>query len=189
MDSQIPRAIRQYIDARIEAAIRQVVLRGRASAGLYSAEGHAVDPAEPESTTTARRGSRYGFLSETPAGALVTIVKVGRGNFVAVAEHVPGEPTVEDGEVLVWTKAGARVLLNKDGDVVVLPATGRSVLLGSADGTACDAVVTKSQLNTILSTIKYHEHPVAGSVAGASTALTGAILSVDGSPNVSAKKP
>lgn len=185
----IPRAIRQYVSDRLEAAIRQVVLRGRASAGLYSAEGHAVDPAEPESTTTARRGSRYGFLSETPAGALVTIVKVGRGNFVAVAEATPGEPTIEDGEALVWTKAGARVLLNKDGNVVVTPASGRSVLLGSADGTACDPVVTKSQLNTILSTIKYHEHPVAGSLASASTALTGAVMAVDGSPNVSAKKP
>ena len=185
----IPRAIRQFVKDQLEAAIRQVVLRGRASAGLYSAEGHAIDPAEPESTTTARRGSRYGFLSETPAGALVTIVKVGRGNFVAVAEATPGEPSVEEGEVLVWNKAGARVLLNKDGDVVVTPAAGRKVLLGDADGTACDPVVTKTQLNTILSTIKYHEHPVAGSVAGASTALTGAILSVDGSPNVSVKKP
>lgn len=185
----IPRAIKQYVNARIEAAIRQVVLRGRASAGLYSAEGHAGDPAEPESTTTARRGSRYGFLSETPAGALVTIVRVGAGNFVAVAEATPGEPTIEDGEVLVWSKAGARVLLNKDGDVVVTPASGRSVRIGSADAAAVDKVVTRSELNTILSTIKFHEHPVAGALASASTALTGAVLAVDGSPNVSAKKP
>ena len=66
----IPRALMQYVTARIEAAIRQVVLRGRASAGLFSMEDHAGDPSEPDSTITARSGSRYGFLSETRLPAL-----------------------------------------------------------------------------------------------------------------------
>ena len=182
----VPRSIRQYVNDRIEAAIRQVVLRGRASAGLYSAEGHAVDPSEPEATTTARRGSRYGFLGEAPAGSLVVVVKVGAGNAVAVAETVPGEPEIEEGEVLVWATAGQRLLLNKDGDVVVLPKPGRKVLLGTDDGAAADPVVTESRLKTVLDLIAAHVHPETGANTGASTTLTA--LAVAGSPNVSAKK-
>ena len=134
------------------------------------------------------------FLSETPAGALVTVVKVGRGNFVAVAEATPGEPTIEDGEVLVWTKSGARVLLNKDGDVVVTPASGRSVLLGSADGAAVDPVVTLGRLNQELGALKdwlnghTHVAPMGGgTTSNPNVALLS--LSVTGSLNVSAKKP
>jgi phage gp45-like len=185
----IAQAVRKYVSDKIEAAIRQVVLRGRASAGLFSLEGHAVAPGEPESATTARRGGRYGFLSECPAGALVTIVKVGRGNFVAVAETTPSEPAIEDGEVLVWSTHGQRLKFTKDGDVVVTPKAGRKVLLGSATDGACDPVVTKSELNAVLAKIRAHTHPSVGALAGDFTDSNPVGLSVDGSPVVEATKP
>jgi phage gp45-like len=192
----LPRAVRQWVENRIAAVCRQVVLRGRASAGLYSCEDHATDAAEPESTIAARRTNRYGFISECPPGALVAVVRVGKGNYIGVAETVPGEPEIEDGEVLVWSTHGQRVLLNEDGDVIVIPKTGRKVLLGSDDPAEVDSVITWGDLQTELNKLINHTHS-AGSLTSPSGAVTGTTgtssalsgLTVDGSPNVFAKKP
>lgn len=183
--------IPQHFKTWIARLVRKCVVRGRAAPGVYSTDGHRAAPTEPETGLSPQRFGVYGIASEAPDGTEVIILAVngGASNRVSVAELPQGAPELEPGEVCVWSKHGQRVLLTTDGDVVVTPAAGRKVLLGSADAAAVDAVVTKSQLNTILSTIKFHEHPVAGALASASTALTGAVLAVDGSPNVSAKKP
>lgn len=188
----LSRALRRWVEGKIEAVCRQVVLRGRASTGLYSCEDHEVDSTEPESTIAVRRAGRYGFVSECPPGALVAVVKVGKGNYIGVAETVPGEPEIEDGEVLIWATHGQRLKFTQDGDVIVTPKTGRKVLLGSdADGD-CDPVVTTSQLNLILRRIRAHQHPNVGATAGDFSALSPdpeLTLVVTGSPVVEATKP
>ena len=143
---------------------------------------------------TAQRYQLYGVTSEPPQGTEVILLAVngGSSNRVAVAELPQNVPAIEADEVLIWAKAGQRVLLNKDGDVVVYPATGRNVILGSASGGDCDPVVTRGELNSLLSSLRTaynsHLHPTP---SGNSSAPTVAIasLSVDASPNVYAKKP
>ena len=121
-------------------------------------------------------------------------VAVGGGatNRVAVAEYSTNTPEIEEGEVVLWTKAGQRVLLNEDGDVVVYPANGRNVILGSASGGDCDPVVTRGELNSVLSSLRIaynsHLHPTPNGNSSAPTA-TITSLSVDASPNVYARKP
>ena len=178
---------------------RKLILRGRAATGYYSLEGHRQAPDEPEQAIVARRAGHYGLVSECPDGAEVVVLAVngGKTNRVAVGEWLTDEPTVDrDGcEVLLWCKHGQRVLLNKDGDVVIYPKTGRKVLLGSADETACDPVITKSALDAKLATLKTaynghtHADPVSGSTGTPSATLSPSFDSASGSPNVSAKKP
>ena len=106
-----------------------------------------------------------------------------------VATELPGtRPALEKGEVAIFSKFGQVVRLTKDGDVVVVPAAGRKVLIGSATGT--DPVVLKSELNSLLSTVRAwlnsHTHPTP---SGASSAPTTAMatMSVSGSSNTEAK--
>lgn len=183
-------AVRRWIEGRIAAVCRQVVLRGRASAGLYSCEDHETDPAEPESTIAARRAGRYGFVSECPPGALVAVIRVGRGHHLAVAETVPGEPSIEDGEVLLWATHGQRLKLTKDGDVTVLPKAGRGILLGSDDPAEVEPVITFTDIQNKLNALATHTHAgvtTGMGTSGTSPALAG--LAVTGSPVVRAKKP
>ena len=175
--------------------IRLTTIRGRDSKGIYSCDGYR-HPDDPESVVVAKRAQHYGFCSEPPNdGTCVGVaVAVGGGasNRVAVAEYSTNTPEIEEGEVVLWTKAGQRVLMNKDGDVVVYPAAGRNVVLGSASAGDCDPVVTKSELNSVLSSLRSayngHIHPTPNGNSSAPTA-TIASLSVDASPNVLAKKP
>ena len=188
-------AIREWVRNKLASVVRLTTIRGRDSRGVYSCEGYR-HPDDPESVVVAKRGQHYGFCSEPPSdGTCVAVaVAVGGGatNRVAVAEYSTNTPEIEEGEVVLWTKAGQRVLLNKDGDVVVHPATGRNVILGSASGGDCDPVVTKSELNSLLSSLRTaynsHLHPTPSGNSSAPTA-TIASLSVDASPNVFAKKP
>lgn len=179
--------------------VRKLILRGRAAAGYYSLEGYRAAPDEPEQSIAARRAGKYGIVSECPAGAEVVVLAIngGASNRVAVGEWLTDEPEVEQDEVLLWSKFGHRLLLRKDGDVVIYPKAGRKVLLGSDDGTACDPVVTQSELNSELSTLKTafttHKHlGVTTGVGESGTTTVGLSPSwgfLSGSPNVSAKKP
>ena len=183
----LSRTLRKWIESRISAVCRQVVLRGRASTGLYSCEDHEVDSTEPESSIAARRAGRYGFVSECPPGALVAVLKVGKGNYVGVAETVPGEPEIEEGEVLLWTTFGQRLKFTKDGDVIVLAKAGRGILLGSDDPSQVEPVITFTDIQNKLNLLATHTHPETGTTTGTSPALAG--LAVTGSPVVRAKKP
>lgn len=180
---------------------RKLILRGRAATGYYSLEGHRQAPDEPEQAIVARRAGHYGLVSECPDGAEVVVLAIGGGatNRVAVGEWLTDEPTVDrDGcEVLLWCKHGQRVLLNKDGDVFIYPKTGRSVYIGDSNSGNCDPVVTRSELNTDLETLKtvFNTHAHTGVTTGmGSSGTTSVALSpswgfMTGSPNVLAKKP
>jgi len=71
----------------------------------------------------------------------------------------------------------------------VYPKAGQNVYLGadSSDATAFQKVVTKKELNDVLTLIQTHTHPETGATTGPSGTL--ASIAVDGSPNVLAKKP
>ena len=186
-------AIRDWIRNRLASMVRLTTIRGRDAKGVYSCDGYR-HPDDPESVVVAKRAQHYGLCSEPPNDgtcvAVVVAVGGGASNRVAVAEYSTNTPEIEEGEVMLWTKFGQRVLLNKDGDVIVIPAAGRKVLLGSATGT--DPVVLKSELNSQLSTLKTwlngHTHPVPagpGTSSAASTPI--GTLSVSGSSNTEAK--
>jgi len=190
-------AIREWVRNKLASVVRLTTIRGRDSKGIYSCDGYR-HPDDPESVVVAKRAQHYGFCSEPPSDGTCVAVAVavggGASNRVAVAEYSTNTPEIEADEVLLWAKAGQRVLMNKDGDVVIYPAPGRSVILGSASGGDCDPVVTKSELNSLLSSLKTaynsHTHPVPVG-PGTSSAPTATItsLSVDASPNVFARKP
>lgn len=186
-------AIRDWIRNRLASMVRLTTIRGRDAKGIYSCDGYR-HPDDPESVVVAKRAQHYGLCSEPPNDGTCVAVAVavggGASNRVAVAEYSTNTPEIEEGEVMLWTKFGQRVLLNKDGDVIVIPAAGRKVLLGSATGT--DPVVLKSELNSQLSTLKTwlngHTHPVPagpGTSSAASTPI--GTLSVSGSSNTEAK--
>jgi len=171
--------------------VRLTTIRGRDAKGIYSCDGYR-HPDDPESVVVAKRAQHYGLCSEPPNDGTCVAVAVavggGASNRVAVAEYSTNTPEIEVGEVMLWTKFGQRVLLNKDGDVVVVPAAGRKVLIGSATGT--DPVVLKSELNSVLSTVRTwlnsHTHPTpSGASSAPSTPIS--TLSVSGSSNTEAK--
>lgn len=186
-------AIRDWIRNRLASMVRLTTIRGRDAKGIYSCDGYR-HPDDPESVVVAKRGQHYGICSEPPNDGTCVAVAVavggGASNRVAVAEYSTNTPEIEEGEVLLWTKFGQRVLLNKDGDVVVVPAAGRKVLIGSATGT--DPVVLKSELNSLLSTVRTwlnsHTHPVpAGPGTSSAPSTPIGSLSVSGSSNTEAK--
>jgi len=173
--------------------VRLTTIRGRDAKGIYSCDGYR-HPDDPESVVVAKRAQHYGLCSEPPNDGTCVAVAVavggGASNRVAVAEYSTNTPEIEEGEVVLWTKFGQRLLLNKDGDVIVIPAAGRKMLLGSATGT--DPVVLKSELNSQLSTLKTwlngHTHPVPAGPGTSSVASTPiGTLSVSGSSNTEAK--
>ena len=188
-------AIREWVRNKLASVVRLTTIRGRDSKGIYSCDGYR-HPDDPESVLVAKRGQHYGFCSEPPNDGTCVAVAVavggGASNRVAVAEYSTNTPEIEADEVLIWAKAGQRVWLNRDGDIVVYPATGRNVILGSASGGDCDPVVTKSELNSLLSSLRTaynsHLHPTPSGNSSAPTAPLGT-LSLAASPNVYARKP
>ena len=185
--------IRDWIRNRLASMVRLTTIRGRDAKGIYSCDGYR-HPDDPESVVVAKRAQHYGLCSEPPNDGTCVAVAVavggGASNRVAVAEYSTNTPEIEEGEVVLWTKFGQRLLLNKDGDVIVIPAAGRKMLLGSATGT--DPVVLKSELNSQLSTLKTwlngHTHPVPAGPGTSSVASTPiGTLSVNGSSNTEAK--
>lgn len=185
----ISREIKEWVLSRLAMVVRKQLVRGRASKGYYSNDGYPSAPDEPESADVAQRFGIYGVAREIPDNCEVIVLAIHgcSTNRVAVAERHPNEPEVEKGEVLLWTTFGQRLLLNKDGDVVVLPATGRDVRLGDSSAAAVDKVVTAGELRSILTSIKNHTHTETGTETGISGQL--ATISLAGSPNVKAKKP
>lgn len=181
-------AVKNWVRTWSARLIRKLQIRGRADTGYYGVDNSGADPSDGDVGMTVQRYQLYGLTSEPPSGTECVVLAVNGGatNRVSVAELPQNVPAIEADEVVLWAKAGQRVLLTRDGDIVVTPAAGRKVYLGSASGT--DRVVTESRLQAILDTIKAHTHPVAGALAGASAqlAVPGAVTIV-GSSNVEAK--
>jgi len=78
----------------------------------------------------------YGFASRPPKDSELMVVFPGgcRGAGVAVASQGPvaGIPSLEDGECCVFSKFGQKILLKKDGSIVMTPASGKRVRVESA---------------------------------------------------------
>lgn len=187
----IARAVREWVEARIAAIVRKQLTRGRSDARTFSVDGYPSGADEPESGDEAARFQHYGLTSSVPNHSeVITLAIHGRGsNRVAIAERHPNEPDCELGEVLLWAEGGQRVLLTKDGDVMIFPKAGRDVIIGTSSKSGADKVVTESKLNTELAKIKTHTHdaPMGGGPTTTSAAL--ASLGVTGSPNVFVTKP
>lgn len=183
-------AVKNWMRTWTARLIRKLQIRGRADTGYYSTDNSGADPSDGDVGMTVQRYQLYGLTSEPPSGTecIVLAINGGASNRVSVAELPQNVPAIEADEVLLWAKAGQRVLLNKDGDVIIVPKAGGSVILGNDTGSGTDKVVTESRLQAILDTIKTHTHAVAGAVAGASAqlAVPGAVT-IAGSPNVLAK--
>lgn len=190
------------VDIKTYAArlVRKLILVGRAAKGYYSFSGYQQAPDEPEQNITAKRAQLYGWVSEPPEGTecVVLAVQGGSSNRVCVAEYTTDEPEAEPEEVLIWARSGQRILLRKDGAIVITPKAGQPILLGAEDVADCDKVVTRSDLNTaidsVVSRLNTHVHTaVCGTVGTTITSststspLTG--VSVTGSPTTYAKKP
>lgn len=182
--------IRRWVQTWCARLIRKLQIRGRSGTGFYSTDNSGAAPSDGDVGMTAQRYQLYGITSEPPSGTecIVLAVNGGSSNRVAVAELPQNVPAIEADEVLIWAKAGQRVLLNKDGDVIVTPATGRKVYLGSATGT--DPVALKSELNSVLSSVRTwlnsHTHPTP-SGASSAPSVPIATMSVAGSSNTEAK--
>lgn len=152
--------------------VRKMTIAGRAARGYFSVGGYATAPTDPQQAPFVQRAQHYGFTSEPPDGAecISLAINGGASNRVSVAELVVGEPEIESGEVVLYATFGQRILLNKDGDVVITPKSGRHILLGGAD--ASDPVVTKSTFDNFVSTFNGHQH-LAGTLVAGMTSVTG----------------
>lgn len=142
--------------------------------------------------------------------AVVLAPRAGSSNAVAVAcdDLTSGpmpteelEPVIYDGagssitfradkSIEILTGAGAKALLDANGSIWLIPATGQTVKEGTAINAELDRLVTVGELNEKFQTIIGHKHPETGAETGVSAelAIPGA-LNMAGSPNCYAKKP
>lgn len=141
--------------------------------------------------------------------AVVLAPRAGSANAVAVAcdDLTSGpmpteelEPVIYDGagssitfradkSVEILTGAGAKALLDANGAIWLIPATGQDVKLGTGTNAQLDNVVTRKELQDALDLIATHIHPETGVNTGPSAQLTPPLLNLLGSPNCYAKKP
>jgi phage baseplate assembly protein V len=93
----------------------------------------------------------YGFSSVPLPGAeaVVLFPNGDRGHplVVAIADRRHRPTGGAPGEVVVYNDTGARIDITKDGDIVLTPAPGRRVRLGSA--TSSDPPALKTDLNAL----------------------------------------
>lgn len=95
----------------------------------------------------------------------------------------------KSGSVEIKTASGAQALLDSNGNILLVPAAGQSIKLGSSVNAQLDRLVTHAELQAVLDLIAGHTHAVSGAVASASPTLTPPALTISGSPNCYAKKP
>ena len=147
LDRRITRLARQ-VGQPLRATLEQVDgLLGRIRTRAGQAEDEVFDAVEV--------AQHYGFASR-PGDLEVVTVSIGgsHSHRVVIAElDRVGRPELEQDEVTIYSSSGASVLLTKDGDVVVTPAAGRSVLLaggGAAVARVGDEVSPSAGMTTWL---------------------------------------
>lgn len=185
------RALVDFLRNYLAGLIRRTLIATPSADGHIEVEGWGSEAGEEEGSYTARIFQHYGIASHVPEGAEAVVVAVngGSANGAVVATELPGtRPALDKGEVAVYSKFGQKILLDKDGNVIITPKEGSKVLLGSATGT--DPVVLKSELNSLLSTVRTwlngHIHPTPSGASSAPSTPIGT-LSVSGSQNTEAK--
>jgi len=127
----------------------------------------------------------YGFSSVPLAGAEAVVLFPGGDRahplVVAVADRRYRPTGGQAGEVVVYNSAGAKVILQADGDIEVQPAVGREVFIRSSGGTA-DRLVKKAEFDG-------HTHPPGTytNSGGAVTGVSGGAAAVTGTQKVQAE--
>lgn len=122
-----------------------------------------LDVLAEETRDGVERVQNYGFTSVPLAGAEAVVLFVGgrreHGLAVAVDDRRYRVTDLQPGEVAMYHKDGASVVLKADGSIEVMPKPGAVVkLAGSAD-----AVAKGGALNTAIATLGT---AIAGAVAG-----------------------
>lgn len=126
----------------------------------------------------------YGFASVPKKGSLGVALFVGgaRDNGILVASQgaPDGIPALDAGEVALFSEFGQKVILDKNGDVVVAPASGKDVIMNGrviaksglvsegdvlAVGEVAARVIKAGETYTTATAVHLstHTHPVSGS--------------------------
>lgn len=136
----------------------------------------------------------------TKAGDVALYVDVEQSaNSPSVRIFAHGSQSATPGQIEIVGRSGASVVIDKDGQVTVIPAAGKNVRLGSGVDADLSAVVIyeslKTQYDDLVTRVNNHTHTVPGVQAGmatlpTSTGTTAAqvLTSAAGSSNVVAKK-
>lgn len=165
------------VHARIANLVsRAVVSRVDDSTKLQTLQ---VDVGEDETREGLERFQQYGLTSVPTPGAEAVVLFVGGrrdvGYVVALDDRRYRVKGLAQGEVALYNKAGASVVLKADGSVEVNPATGQVVKLAGQT----DAVALASKVNErfahLEAAFNAHVHLAAGSPTLPPTAVPGVI--------------
>lgn len=124
----------------IQAIVARMVRSMRRPATLGTVAGASGKQAQlttenAAETVPARFMQQYGFASRPPSGSPAAAVYRGgqtSGALVIATGHSSYTVALEDGEVALYHPTGSRVHMDEDGNVILIPATGKKVLEGSA---------------------------------------------------------
>lgn len=133
----IKNAIRGLVGRAIVSAVRTESGRVVVDVSMAGNEKHSSVPCL----------GNYGLVSKPQKGSEIVVLFQGgaRGNGVAVASvSKNGVPEIEAGEACLFSDFGQRILLKKDGSVVVKAATGCKVKFESDIETSGKVVVGES---------------------------------------------
>lgn len=181
--------------------------------GVGYIEGAAVDeglgqkPSQPKITFYQWQG----FRVKPSKGAVAVVVapRAGSTNACAIAcdDLTSGPMPTEEHEPVIFDAVGSKIqffanksiniesangavlLIDANGNIYAIPASGKDVRLGTGINAQLDKVVTRRELQAALDLIAVHQHPETGTTTGTSPTLTPPALDLSGSPNVYAKKP
>ncbi len=172
---EIVRELLAPITTRVSNIVaRGVVHRTNDSAKLQTLQ---VGVMASETVDDVEHFQPYGFGSvpENGAEAVALFPNGDRGHplAVAVADRRYRPTGHEPGEVFIYHKSGAKLLMNEDGDIEIQPATGRKVYVRTSGGSA-EPVVLKSEFDA-------HTHSTTATVSSGSVGVIGAPDAVTGS--------
>lgn len=174
-------------------------------------EGPPARVGEKPRAEGARRMYPWGMDSRHPEGCeSVTVSPLGGSqSFIIGADHPTAAPDHADANWTMilhnevagtWVKLrkdggvqvegkGARIEITKDGDITIVPATGKTIRLGDAADVNLDTVVLYSEMKANYDEFvgKYNGHSHAGNGVAPAAPMLAATLSNVGSSNVKAK--
>lgn len=76
--------------------------------------------------------SPYGISSLAVEGMMIQVM-INDGNITIVGVYDPSKPDVAPGETIIYSKYGQRIELKADGNIVLIPADGKKVIMGQLD--------------------------------------------------------
>ena len=144
------------------------------------------DGGEQQTNEPVRHLQTFGFRSRPPVNSEIVSVSVaGSGSQkVAIASDNMGlgPSDLKEGESVVYSQSGSTVLLDKDGNVTIIPKSGAKVRLGSGTPAELDAVALYTQLQSDFDAFvaKYNGHVHV--VTGTANLMTGAVAGTAAAP-------